>query len=278
MENENPPVQSNQNIGQNDPQNNPQNGQPMPAAYDIQGRPLYYAPPPAGAPGYGQQGGQPGQAATALGQVASGQATQSNSSGNGNSRGDQSDEEMQRSEQSKKQYPQLNLSDGEYIVAEVKRHPFGILQIWLIAFTLIATFAALLYGYMSSQGSGSSSLGSVVPIAISGLALISIFVVIGAIVASYVYNNNKFYLTNESVIQEIQESLFGKHEQTVNLGRIEDASYFQSGILPNIFNYGRIRLSTVGDESTYQFNYVENPKKILAELNNEIERYKGMHH
>src|SRR5690242_9042402 len=148
MENQNPPVRNDQNIDEN--------GQPMPAAYDIQGRPLYYAPPPAGAPGYGQPNGQPGPTAAALGQVASGQATQS--SGNGSSRGDHSEEEMQRSEQSKKQYPQLNLSDGEYVVAEVKRHPFGILQIWLIAFTLIAAFAALLYGYMSSQGSGSSSL------------------------------------------------------------------------------------------------------------------------
>jgi hypothetical protein len=189
---------------------------PQPAGYDIQGRPLYYAPPMAGAGGPNPASYPP---------------QQSGAPSNHQSQ-DISPEVQQRSEESRRRYPQLNMSEGEYMVMEVKRHPFGIFQIWLIAITLIA---------------------------------------------SYVYNNNRFFVTNESVIQEIQQSLFGKHEQTVNLGRIEDASYFQDGFLPTAMNFGRIRLSTVGDESTYQFNYVIDPKKVIAELNNEIERYKHLH-
>lgn len=246
-----------------DPNAGANNGGPVPAAYDTQGRPLYYAPPP-GMPTYATQ-------------TAAGMAVQHTASSNGGN-SQPSDDDLQRCEQSRKQYPKLNLSDGEYIVSEVKRHPFGLFQIWLIAFTLIGAFGALLFGYISTQSNTAAGFSNVVPIAMVGLVLIGILVVIGAIVASYVYNSNKFYVTNESVIQEIQESLFGKHEQTVSLGRIEDASYFQNGILPNMFNYGRIRLSTVGDESTYQFNYVNDPKKVIAQLNNEIERFKGLHH
>jgi len=94
-------------------------------------------------------------------------------------------------------------------------------------------------------------------------------------VVYYVYVNNKFFLTNESVIQEIQVSLFSRHEQTVSLGNIEDASYSQHGIIQQIFNYGSIRLSTEGDETTYRFTYVANPKQHIATLNNAVEAFKN---
>jgi hypothetical protein len=90
-----------------------------------------------------------------------------------------------------------------------------------------------------------------------------------------VYTNNKFFLTNESVIQELQYSLFARREQTVSLVNIEDASYRQEGLLPTLLNYGSIRLSTEGDETTYRFRYVANPKKEIALLNNAVEAFKN---
>jgi uncharacterized membrane protein YdbT with pleckstrin-like domain len=98
---------------------------------------------------------------------------------------------------------------------------------------------------------------------------------IGGYIAYWVYINNKFFLTNESVIQEIQTSLFSKHEQTVSLSNIEDASFVQHGILQSILDYGSIRLSTEGDETTYRFSYVTNPKKQIATLNNAVEAFKN---
>lgn len=97
---------------------------------------------------------------------------------------------------------------------------------------------------------------------------------IGMFIVYYVYVNNKFFLTNESVIQEIQVSLFSRHEQTVSLGNIEDASFTQNNIIQHLFNYGSIRLSTEGDETTYRFTYVANPKDHIAALNNAVEAFK----
>jgi len=95
------------------------------------------------------------------------------------------------------------------------------------------------------------------------------------VVAYYVYVNNKFFLTNESVIQEIQVSLFARKEQTVSLANIEDASYTQHGIIQTIFNYGSVRLSTQGDETTYRFTYVARPKEHIETLNNAVEAFKN---
>jgi hypothetical protein len=105
--------------------------------------------------------------------------------------------------------------------------------------------------------------------------LLTLLFLIGGYVAVWVYLSNRFYLTNESVVQEIQVSLFSKHEQTVSLSNIEDASYRQTGFLQSLLDYGSIRLSTEGDETTYRFNYVSNPKQEIATLNNAVEAFKN---
>src|SRR5262245_21251101 len=48
-------------------------------------------------------------------------------------------------EESKKKYPHLNLSHGEYILIAVKRHPIGLLKIWFIGLVLIGAFLAMYY-------------------------------------------------------------------------------------------------------------------------------------
>lgn len=178
---------------------------------------------------------------------------------------------MRLHEESVRRYPRLNLSKGEFVISAVKRHPIGVIEIWSIALVLIGAIGSLMASFLSDSGVDSD----VLLLAATGLGLVSFFIFIGALVATYIYNNNRFFLTNESVIQEIQDTVFSRHEQTVSLSNIEDASYKQHGILPYLLNYGLIRLSTEGDETTYRFNYVANPKKQIAILNNAVEAFKN---
>ena len=177
-------------------------------------------------------------------------------------------------EESKRKFPSLNLSDGEYVISAVRRHPIGLLPIFGIVGIVLVMLAAAIPLYDSTIYNAASNAPSTAVIAIIAFLLAALFL-IGGYIAVYVYVSNKFFLTNESVIQEIQTSLFAKHEQTVSLMNIEDASYQQSGVLPHIFNYGSIRLSTEGDETTYLFSYVANPKKEIATLNNAVEAFKN---
>ncbi len=177
---------------------------------------------------------------------------------------------MERYEASCKEFPNINLSKGEYVISAVKRHPIGLVQIWLIAFVLIGALIAVLAGFLSGNSNAETVAAATI-----GLGLVSVLVLLGAVVATMIYNANRFYLTNESVIQEIQVSLFNKHEQTVSLNNIEDASFYQAGIIPHLLNYGTIRLSTEGDETTYRFSYVASPKHHIAILNNAVEAFKN---
>jgi len=175
-----------------------------------------------------------------------------------------------------KKYRHLNLSRGEYIILAIKRHPIGLVQIWAVVMMLILAMGAV-FIYLSNGAESTALFGSE-EAQVAGMGIMAALfalILLGGIAASWIYESNRFYLTNESVIQEIQFSLFSKHEQTVNLSNIEDASYKQTGILQHLLNYGTIRLSTEGDETTYRFTYVGKPKQQIATLNNAVEEFKA---
>ena len=185
-----------------------------------------------------------------------------------------SEDLKRRSKESKKMFPTINLSPGEYVIMRVKRHPIGLLMPVILTVTLIVLLLLAIIYYPNIQ-----ALSTVVTFNQTSISTMLLFMIIvtglGGYVAIWVYSRNTFYLTNESIIQELQESLFSRREQTVSLGSIEDASFRQEGIIQVMFNYGTIRLSTEGEETTYQFRFVENPKAQIAILANAVESFKN---
>lgn len=230
-----------------------------PVAYDAQGRPLYAHPP---APRTMKQ-----PAVQQVVHVARSFEPVRQVVG---------DDAQKRHERSRRLYTTLNLSAGEYVISAVRRHPIGLVIPLSLGVLLLAAALTVLVGYstivdtLNLTGALPDVSAVVLPI-----LLLCVLIGLGMYVIYYVYVNNKFFLTNESVIQEIQVSLFSRHEQTVSLSNIEDASFAQQGIVQQIFNYGSIRLSTEGDETTYRFTYVANPKRHIATLNNAVEAFKN---
>lgn len=189
--------------------------------------------------------------------------------------GGHSDEVARRYEESKRHYPELNLSENEFIILDIRRHPIGLFIPVAVTGFLLALLIVLLLYYPAE---GTTALGfNVLPYSVILLPvlLVMALVGIGGLVAVWVYLQNHLILTNESVIQRIQYSLFSKHEQTVSLGSIEDASFKQHGIIQMMFNYGLVRLSTEGEETTYRFRFVADPSKQIAVINNAIESFKN---
>ena len=81
--------------------------------------------------------------------------------------------------------------------------------------------------------------------------------VIISLVALRIYRGNKLIITNKHVIQTIMNSLVSTSVNIIDLGSVEDASFRQENLLQKVFSYGTLRLSTVGDETTYTFPYAD---------------------
>lgn len=241
----------------NPPEQQPEADYDKPVAYGINGEPLYAHP---------LQVVQPGPQFVHLSRAVDPVKPQV------------SVEVKQKHDESVAAYPYLNLSEQEYILAAVRRHPIGLIIPVAVTLLLVLVLAFMLGAYPAVTKNVTlptgGSLPSVWVIALPAFLFMAL-IVLGGFVACWVYLKNKFFLTNESIIQDIQLSLFSRDEQTISLANIEDVSFKQEGIMQALLNYGTIRLSTEGDESTYRFDYVANPKHQTALLNNAVESFKN---
>jgi uncharacterized membrane protein YdbT with pleckstrin-like domain len=189
---------------------------------------------------------------------------------------------MDKHEESLGKYPRVHLSKGEYVVMEVRRHPIGLISIWLSMGLLIVATLALIPLYAMNRAGIASTLAfsadkmpSDSAVTLLLLALAALFL-LGGFVAMYVYNSNLFYLTNESIIQYVQPSIFSTKEQQINLVNIDDVSYRQQGILQQVLNYGTVRVSTEGDErNPYVFYFVARPQLVVRTINDSMEEATG---
>lgn len=185
-------------------------------------------------------------------------------------------ETMAKHEESKKKYPELTLSKGEYVVAVVRRHPIGLVFIWAFILLIVGLLTAALMWYSANTQVVSGFLLGAMPPDISGLMPLFLiflaFLGLGGLIATIIYVDNRFYLTNESVFQFLRTGILQTKMQVINLINVEDASHEQNGILQNLFNYGTIRLSTQGQETVYHFYYVGRPRHIVNMVNDTSEK------
>lgn len=257
---------------------NDRSNPPQPVAYDANGRPLYAHPPapqatrsshvttaPESHEGQSFDPQLRSQYANEPGVVHANRPVEPEKKAI-------SDDLRKQHEESKRRYPHLNLSEGEVVIMNIQRHPIGLLVPLLSGgVVILALMAALIFYPTEPESFNLPGFDLVLLVVGCLMGLVSI----GTFIAVWVYLQNQFYMTNESVIQEIQHSLFSRHEQTVSLGSVEDASFKQAGIIQTMLNYGTIRLSTEGEETTYRFAYVANPRKQVAILNNGVEAFKN---
>ena len=84
-----------------------------------------------------------------------------------------------------------------------------------------------------------------------------------SLVALMVYRGNRLFITNKHAIQMVMKSPVATSINMIDLQSVEDASFHQNGVLQKMFRYGTFRLSTVGDETTYTFDYSDiNPTEL----------------
>ncbi|MBQ3445265.1 PH domain-containing protein [Candidatus Saccharibacteria bacterium] len=162
-----------------------------------------------------------------------------------------------------KEYPHLKLEKGEHVEFAFVRAKvclamiFGGLALGLVV--ILFGFLVALMGQKTLDPMGRNFMFTLLAILV-GMAFII------ALVALIVYRGNKLYVTNKRVVQMVMTSPVVTSVNIIDLPSVEDASFHQSGILQKMFKYGTLRLSTVGDETTYTFNYCDISADDLKKL------------
>ena len=167
---------------------------------------------------------------------------------------------------SAKDFPELLLEENEFVELAIKRSKMGLIFIWGAAIIgYIALIVAIIFLEFGSNNILSSS--NLNHFAKSYLYLIVLIlfgiITISAAVGTKVYRENRLYVTNKRLIYHQTLTLFSKSVNVIELLSIEDVSFIQNNIGDHLLNLGTIRMSTVGDETTYVFKYVNTPENEL---------------
>ena len=161
-----------------------------------------------------------------------------------------------------KEYPEIELEENEYVVLHIRRAYVGIVLIWSTVGALVIALSILMIIIASSPTFTSSAFQineqSLGYLRLAVLAIYAI-VIFGGFVTHSIYNQNQLYITNYRAIQKTRTSLFANSTNVIKLRRIEDVSYRQKSLFDHIFKIGTLRMSTVGDETTYTFTWLDTP-------------------
>lgn len=182
----------------------------------------------------------------------------------------------EKHEQSIKRHPHLDLSEHEYVVLNIRRHPIGLVLPLTITIAMICMFSAglILLPDLLQKTSLELSMGNISAIYLAGIVLITLLGV-GMYIIYWVYINNRYYITNESVIEKVQISLFSSNERTVGLGDVVDVSCSQKSIIEQIFNYGTVEVGTKDDSVSYVFHTVGSPNQQASVIKDVVECFKN---
>lgn len=181
-----------------------------------------------------------------------------------------------RSAYNKQDYPELKLEDGETVELVFKRAKICYAIIWGGIIALVVLMAITIGVLMFSGGIKGKMDGNFVLLIFLTLC---VALLICGIATTMVYGRNKLFITNKRVTQFSAASLIISSVNIIDLSSIEDVSFRQNKLLEKLLHYGTLRLSTVGDETTYTFPCVKvSPSEvstIVKLVNDDKEKQKS---
>ncbi len=171
----------------------------------------------------------------------------------------------------KKLHPMVVMQPGERIVCEIKRHPIGILSLYVGAFIAVIIAAVGLFFLMPTlQDQYGGSLTMVVTL---GGSIVLVGLVLMLFISTTVYWQNQWIVTTDSITQITQNGLFGRQVSQLSLENLEDITVKQDGILPHMFNYGVLKAESAGERSKFVFIYCPNPNQYARDILDAHEKF-----
>ncbi|HET7319962.1 MAG TPA: PH domain-containing protein [Candidatus Saccharimonadales bacterium] len=163
------------------------------------------------------------------------------------------------------QNPLTSMQTGERNICEVKRHPFGMLTMYISAGFMLVLLAVIIFlvapiVFPNTDKSQIYSYGGAIFLIFAVLTLAFVFV------SHIVYWGNRWILTSDSLTQVQQRSLFDKQNSQLSLGNLEDVTASQDGILAHMFGFGTLRVETAGERSKFVFPFCPKPNYYAQQI------------
>jgi len=156
------------------------------------------------------------------------------------------------------------VDNDEKKLAEVPKHPIGILGMFFLVGVGMLAAIVLVYALLPSL-LDSSLLLFITNIFAGSAVLLALLI---NILAAVVYRQNRLIITDRNITQILQYGLFSRKVSQLNLVNVEDVTSIQSGILSTLFGYGTVKIETAGEQENFNYTYCPRPTyytKVILE-------------
>ncbi len=160
---------------------------------------------------------------------------------------------------SKHDHPMVVLQPGERIVAQIKRHPIGIIGNYISAGLVVVLGAAAALFLVPHVTQNADDAKQIQEAAVGLWALLAVGAAGMVAIASKIYWQNEWIITSDSITQIMQIGLFTRQSAQLSMENLEDVTVDQDGFVQHSFNFGTLHVETAGEHSKFVFPYCPNP-------------------
>lgn len=163
------------------------------------------------------------------------------------------------------------LEPGEHILTIVHRTIIGLLGIYMVAFTAVVAIVTLLI--LLAPGTFDTAEPNISP-QLSGIMILGAFLLVLILfTVTYIYRQSRLIITDRSLVQVVQKTLFNRKVSRLNFSNVEDVSAEQRGILASIFDYGTLLVQTAGERDNFEFSWCPHPNVLADRVIEARQRY-----
>lgn len=162
----------------------------------------------------------------------------------------------------------------ERLLAIIKRHPFGIIKIYIQSAIGIVGALALI-GFVLPGLTDLSDSTDMFAILATGVLIVTAVMIIILMVATIIYYQSNIRVTNKTITQTLQLSLFGKKTSQLSVTSIEDVTSNKNGFFPTMFNFGKLVIETAGEQENFHFDYCPYPDHYAKIILDTRQQYLG---
>lgn len=164
------------------------------------------------------------------------------------------------------------VSEGNFEEVIIRRHPFGLVALFLEVIIGLVVALGLVFFLLPSLLSGDAQTQ-----ANHWLALFSViaaaFAAIFLLIATAIYHQNRWVVTDDSITQVAQIGLFNRQTSELSMANIEDVTAEQRGIIATLLGFGTLKAETAGERSNFYFIYCPRPRTYAKIILDARERF-----
>jgi len=167
----------------------------------------------------------------------------------------------------------LPIDSDEIIIAVYRHHPIAYIIPLLLAALMIIVIIGLAFALTTISVTGSTIIDPAFQSNIFiGVGIFSLLILIFSYIPIWTKMQDQIVLTNESVIQILQTSLFSDRISQLSLQHVADVTV-NAGFWGNMFGYGHITIETPGEQDNFEYGMLPDANVAAREISEAHENF-----